>query len=150
MYTMITDIRLLNNANICVCCRICYLSVRNNVCVGVINLANKESHMCNCWKWYKWKTMIIQMKRTRILIFLIVLLMMAVIIIFLTNSGSVQFRIRGFHPEQWPGYRDCLPAEKVSTCLWSNKDWLKYVYNFRLFLFMTISTIEKLHRKYKF
>jgi len=48
--------------------------------------------------------------------------MMAVIIIFLISSGNMQFRIRGFHPDQWPGYRDCLPAEKI-VFVYDNKHY---------------------------
>jgi len=56
----------------------------------------------------------IQIKWTRLMVMLIVVLMvMTLLIAFLTRSRTTMFRIRGSHPDHWPGYRDCVPAEKI-------------------------------------
>ena len=56
----------------------------------------------------------IHIKWTRLIVVLVVVLvMMALLMVFLTSSGTVMFQLRGGHPDNWPGYRDCLPAEKV-------------------------------------
>ena len=63
---------------------------------------------------------------------IVVLMVMTLLIAFLTRSRTTMFRIRGSHPDHWPGYRDCVPAEKVggwfvSENIFEWKSWFQIV-----------------------